>query len=175
MQIRTDLKQERAGGTTSVRALKWQCRADQYGSVWTWVSEKVKDAFSTVSHKTPEVTHRNKILLAVSSAAPQMPDHRSGYFFGELLHPYEVFTGKGWDVDIVSETGTAQPDEFSLDKMAASGDKTKWNDKQHPIHAKLSQLHAASQVNPASYSAMYFAGAYTDQTALQCAPLAIVI
>jgi len=123
------------------------------------IVHKVQEAF-TGKPQEAQVVHRQKILLAVSSTAPQLADHRSGFFFGELLHPFEVFTGQGWDCDIVSETGSARPDDNSLDKMATSGDKKAWENKEHPIHAKLAHIRAASQVNSAMYSAIFFAGGH---------------
>lgn len=122
--------------------------------------QKVTGAFTSVPHTAPDVTHRKKLLIALTSAAPQMPDHRTGWFLAEALHPYEEFTRQGWDVDFVSETGTAQVDEASIGKMASGGDLAKWNDAQFPMHAKLAQLRSAAQINPAEYSLVYFAGGH---------------
>ena len=106
-------------------------------------------------HEAPKVTHTKKILLAVTSAAPAMPDHRSGFHWSELVQPYEVFVQNGWDVDIVSENGSATPDETSLNKQALAGDQKKWEDKEYTLHRKLAQIKSANQVNPADVSRTY--------------------
>jgi putative intracellular protease/amidase len=35
------------------------------------------------------------------------PGHTTGVFIGEALHPYNVFTAAGFEVDLASETGIA--------------------------------------------------------------------
>jgi len=89
-----------------------------------------------------------------------MPDHRSGFFWGELLHPYEQFSAAGWDCDIVSETGAATVDESSVGSMATGGEKAKWEDKKFPLHNKLASIQKPKQVNSANYAAIYFAGGH---------------
>jgi len=61
----------------------------------------------------------------------------------------------------VSENGQAIVDESSVGKMASGGDKKKWEDKQYPLHAKLAQIKRADQIDPAQYSAIFFASADT--------------
>ncbi len=71
-----------------------------------------------------------------------------------------MFTQAGFDVDIVSETGSATVDELSIGAMASGGDKKKFEDKQFPLHAKLAAIRPAAQANAAEYNAIYFAGGH---------------
>lgn len=124
------------------------------------ITQSVTAAVTSVPHEAPKVTQPTKIALAVSSATAQMPDHKTGYFWAELLHPYEVFTKAGYDVDIFSETGIATVDESSIGAMASGGDKKKYEDKQFPLHAKIAAMRAATSADPQQYSAIYFAGGH---------------
>ena len=56
-----------------------------------------------------------KALIAVSSFNGAIyPDgHKTGVFFVEALHPYEVLTAAGFEVDLASETGTCGFDDIS--------------------------------------------------------------
>jgi putative intracellular protease/amidase len=76
------------------------------------------------------------------------------------LHPYEVFSKAGYDITIVSETGSASVDEASVTSMANGGDKKKYEDKQFPLHALLAQMKTPADINPTDYCAIYFAGGH---------------
>jgi len=88
-------------------------------------------------------------------------DHRTGFFWSNLEHPWEAFTSQGFDCDIVSENGQAIVDDWSVGKLASGGDLKKWEDKQYPLHAKLAQIKRADQIDPLQYSAIFFASADT--------------
>ena len=57
-----------------------------------------------------------KALIAVSSfnGAIYPNSHKTGVFFAEALHPYEVLAAAGFDVDLASKTGTCGFDDISL-------------------------------------------------------------
>ena len=57
-----------------------------------------------------------KALIAVSSfnGAIYPGGYKTGVFFVEALHPYEVLTAAGFEVDLASETGTCGFDDVSL-------------------------------------------------------------
>jgi putative intracellular protease/amidase len=123
---------------------------------------KVTDVFVHVPHEAPRITQSQKILICLTSASPQLPDHKSGFWLDELLQPYEVFTQNGYDIDIITENGMpVHPDELSIGKMAAVGTEKKWNDKQYPLHQKLAQIRPASAITSVNdYCAIFFAGGH---------------
>ena len=57
-----------------------------------------------------------KALISISSfnGAIYPNGHKTGLFFTEALHPFEVLTQAGFEVDIASETGTYGLDGISL-------------------------------------------------------------
>jgi len=67
-----------------------------------------------------------KALIAISSYHGVIyPDGtKTGLFFTEALHPFEVLTQAGFDIDLASETGTYGLDDLSLtDRFLAGDDK----------------------------------------------------
>ena len=54
-----------------------------------------------------------KALIAVSSfnGAIYLGGYKTGVFFVEALHPYDVLTAAGFEVDLASETGTCGFDD----------------------------------------------------------------
>ena len=103
-----------------------------------------------------------KALISISSFNGAIyPDgHKTGLFFTEALHPFEVLTQAGFEVDIASETGTYGLDEISLtDPFLAGSDKAVFNNPKHPFNVKLNQhLHKASDLNKEEYG-LFFASA----------------
>src|SRR5262249_23222902 len=91
-----------------------------------------------------------KALIAVSSfnGAIYPGGHKTGVFFVEALHPYEVLTAAGFEVDLASETGTCGFDEISLTPPFLSGsDHAILNNPEHPFMVKIkSQLKKASDL-----------------------------
>lgn len=105
-----------------------------------------------------------RAVIAVSSANPEFwpLGLKTGYFFTEVLHPYLTFKNHGFDVDMVSETGTAHIDQSSIAYAQTDGESRRaYNDPNHEIHKKLGdQLRAASAVNSKDYSIIFFAGGH---------------
>ena len=64
-----------------------------------------------------------KALISVSSFQGAIfPDgSKTGVFFTEALHPFEVLTAAGFEVDFASETGSFGFDEFSLNATLLGG------------------------------------------------------
>ena len=127
-------------------------------------------ADSLISHSSTQIVSPLPLSLSLSLQG----DSRTGYYWSELEHPWEAFTSQGFDCDIVSENGQAIVDESSVGKMASGGDIKKWEDKQYPLHAKLAQIKRADQIDPAQYSAIFFASVdtRTDVTSQSDAPAA---
>ncbi len=103
-----------------------------------------------------------KALIALSSFNGAIfPDGSStGVFFTEALHPFEVLTAAGFDVDFASETGTYAFDEFSLlPPFLAGSDKAIYENPKHPFIVKMtSQVMKASDLQKGDYS-VFFASA----------------
>ena len=85
-----------------------------------------------------------KALISISSfnGAIYPGGHKTGLFFTEALHPFEVLTEAGFGVDLASETGSFGLDDVSLtDPFLSGSDKAILNNPKHPFNVKLnSQL-----------------------------------
>ena len=112
---------------------------------------------SAVSKNLPRTA-----LIAVSSfhGAIYPGGHRTGVFFVEALHPYEVLTAAGFKVDLASETGTCGFDDVSLTPPFLSGSEHAiLNNPKHPFMVKIkSQLKKASDLKKDDYG-FFFASA----------------
>ncbi|WP_321476363.1 hypothetical protein [uncultured Paludibaculum sp.] len=120
-----------------------------------------------------------KALIAISSfnGAIYPGGHKTGLFYTEALHPYEVLSDAGFEVDLASETGTCGLDYNSLQlPFLAGSDKAVYDNPKHPFQVKLnSQLKKASDVKKEEYG-VFFASAghaalydYPTATGLQVA------
>ncbi|KAG4444356.1 hypothetical protein IFR05_000121 [Cadophora sp. M221] len=72
-----------------------------------------------------------KALIAMTSAhAPLYPDGKeTGLFVTEALHPFEVFRASGFEVDLVSETGSYQANWLSQQpEWLSEKDNKVWED-----------------------------------------------
>lgn len=59
-----------------------------------------------------------RALIAVTSAVASLHEgHPTGVFIEEALHPFNIFIGNGFEVDIVSEKGT-----YGLDWLSQQPD-----------------------------------------------------
>ena len=103
-----------------------------------------------------------KALIAITSYHGVIyPDGtKTGLFYTEALHPYEILTKAGFQVDLATETGTYGVDDLSLTKQFLAGDdKAVFDDPKHPFNVKLnSQLKKASDVRKQDYD-VFFASA----------------
>jgi putative intracellular protease/amidase len=103
-----------------------------------------------------------KALIAVSgfNGAIYPGGGKTGVFFVEALHPYEVLAAAGFEVDLASETGTCGFDDVSLTPPFLSGsDRAILNNSKHPFMVKIkSQLKKASDLRKEDYG-FFFASA----------------
>ncbi|WP_433194639.1 DJ-1/PfpI family protein [Nocardia sp. CA-107356] len=103
-----------------------------------------------------------KALIAISSYHGVIyPDGtKTGLFYTEALHPFEVFTQVGFEVDLATETGTFGLDDLSLtDRFLTGDDKVVFDNPEHPFNVKLnSQLRKASDLRKEEYG-LFFASA----------------
>jgi D-lactate dehydratase len=103
-----------------------------------------------------------KALISVSSYHGVIyPDGtKTGLFYTEGLHPFEVLTEAGFDVDLASETGTYGLDDLSLtEQFLAGDDKAVFDDPEHPFNVTLNhRLKKAADVDADEYG-LFFASA----------------
>ncbi|MGB8403450.1 MAG: molecular chaperone Hsp31 [Mycobacterium sp.] len=108
------------------------------------------------------VTIPRKALISISSYHGVIyPDGtKTGLFFTEALHPFEVLTEAGFDVDLATETGTYGLDDLSLtDQFLAGEDKAVFENPTHPFNVKLnSELKKAADLDVEKYG-LFFASA----------------
>jgi putative intracellular protease/amidase len=84
---------------------------------------------------------RRAIIAITSATAPLHDGNPTGFFVTEGLHPYQVFTKAGFEVDLVSETGTYVPDWLSLQPSFLAGeDKKQWEDESGEFRRKLDNM-----------------------------------
>ena len=105
--------------------------------------------------------HRKALISVSSFNGAIFPDgSKTGVFFTEALHPFEVLTAAGFEVDFASETGTFGWDEFSLTPpFLAGSDKAVYGNADHPFMIKLkSHIMKASDVSSGKYG-LFFASA----------------
>lgn len=79
-----------------------------------------------------------------------------------MLHPYETFINHGYEVDIVSETGTTGIDESSSIYAQIDGESRRaLNDKSHPLHELLgAKLKKPGEIDPSKYGIIFYAGGH---------------
>ena len=79
---------------------------------------------------------------------------KTGLYWSEALHPYNVFREAGIEVDVASETGTFGYDEHSIVGDALDPEsKEAWNDPKHPLRDQLQkQMLVAAHVDSSKVS-----------------------
>jgi len=117
-----------------------------------------------------------RALIAVPSAESKLYGGKetTGLFVTEALHPFNVLTAAGFEVDFASETGKYTADTTSLSSTFLGGeDLDTWNDTNSAFRKKLDNMPKASDVDPSNYG-VFFAAAghaalidYPTATALQ--------
>ncbi len=105
---------------------------------------------------------QRKALISITSYNGVIyPDGtKTGLFFTEALHPFEVLTQAGFDVDLATETGTYGLDDLSLTSQFLAGDdKAVFENPKHPFNVKLNtQLKKAADLKKDEYG-LFFASA----------------
>jgi len=102
-----------------------------------------------------------RALIACTSASAKLFDGKetTGLFISEALHPYQVFTAAGFEVDLSSETGTYTPDWLSLQPdFLAGDDRATYDDEGSAFRRKLDNMPRAADLDPAAYG-VFFASA----------------
>ncbi|SPO06332.1 related to NonF protein, involved in nonactin biosynthesis [Cephalotrichum gorgonifer] len=117
-----------------------------------------------------------RALIAVTSAQATLFEGKetTGLFITEALHPYEVLTAAGFEVDLASETGSYTPDWLSQQPDFLNGDNlATWQDTKSGFRKKLDNMPKAADLDGSRYG-VFFASAghaalidYPTATSLQ--------
>ena len=100
-------------------------------------------------HHNSKMPRPHRAVIAITSAsAPLHEGNPTGLFISEALHPYQVFTKAGFEVDLVSEKGTYVADWLSLQEDFLNGDdKMEYEDKNSGFRKKLDHMPAVGSVD----------------------------
>ncbi len=100
---------------------------------------------------------KNKILFVITSHDKKGNTGEStGYYLGEVSHPWEVLHKAGYEIDFVSPKGGTPPvDGFDLKDPV---NKEFWENKEYKN--KIDNSLQPSQVDPAQYAAIFYAGGH---------------
>lgn len=102
-----------------------------------------------------------KAIISITSAQATLFNGKetTGLFISEALHPFNVFTAAGFEVDLVSETGTYVADWLSQQPDFLNGDDLKsWNDQTSAFRKKLDNMPKAADMDASQYG-VFFASA----------------
>ncbi|WP_078830502.1 type 1 glutamine amidotransferase domain-containing protein [Sediminibacterium ginsengisoli] len=100
---------------------------------------------------------KQKILFVVTSHDTKgSTGEKTGYYLGEVSHPWDVLTEAGYEIDFVSpEGGTPPVDGLDLND---SINKKFWEDAYY--QNKISHSMKPSEVNSGDYKAIFYAGGH---------------
>ncbi|CAA7386147.1 Molecular chaperone Hsp31 and glyoxalase 3 [Chryseobacterium fistulae] len=105
----------------------------------------------------PYKNMKKKILFVVTSHDKKgNTGENTGYYLGEVSHPWEVLHRAGYEIDFVSPKGGTPPvDGFDLKDPV---NKEFWENKEYKN--KIDHSFKPSQINPDNYSAIFYAGGH---------------
>ncbi|MDF2188069.1 type 1 glutamine amidotransferase domain-containing protein [Paraflavitalea sp. CAU 1676] len=100
---------------------------------------------------------KKKILFVVTSHDKKgSTGEPTGYYLGEVSHPWEVLKEAGYEIDFVSPQGGKPPvDGFNLDDAA---NKAFWEDKKY--RDKIEHSMKPDEVDASQYAAIFYAGGH---------------
>lgn len=104
-----------------------------------------------------------KVLIAITSHnEPFYPDgKKTGLFFSEAFHPFEIFRALGWEIDFASENGKWGYDEHSIVEPFLTGDDaTVFADKNSEFNKAIENVKSASELNSEDYDIFFAAGGH---------------
>lgn len=115
--------------------------------------------FSSDAQVKRQITNsmKQKILFVVTSHAVKgSTGEATGYYLGEVSHPWEVLHKAGYEIDFVSPKGGTPPvDGFDLSDPA---NKAFWENKEY--RQKIEHSLKPEEVKPKDYAAVFFAGGH---------------
>ncbi|ETN38741.1 uncharacterized protein HMPREF1541_06779 [Cyphellophora europaea CBS 101466] len=102
---------------------------------------------------------KRAVIFVTSATAPLHDGNPTGLFISEAQHPYQVLTKAGFEVDLVSETGTYTEDWLSMqDSFLNGSDKEEYEDKNSVFRKKLDNMPDVSSIDGKKYG-LFFASA----------------
>lgn len=113
---------------------------------------------SNIKMSASTTTLPRRALIAVTSAQASLFNGKetTGVFISEALHPFNVLTAAGFEVDLASETGTYTPDWLSQQPDFLAGDDLKaWEDKNSAFRQKLDNMPKAADLDASRYGLFY--------------------
>ncbi len=105
-----------------------------------------------------KTSHMKKRILFVVTSHDKKGNtgEDTGYYLGEVSHPWEVLHQAGYEIDFVSPKGGTPPvDGFDLKDPV---NKEFWENKEYKN--KIDHSLTPSQVNPKDYSTIFYAGGH---------------
>ncbi|OIW22894.1 class I glutamine amidotransferase-like protein [Coniochaeta ligniaria NRRL 30616] len=99
-----------------------------------------------------------RALISITSASATLFQGKetTGLFISEALHPYNVLTAAGFEVDLASETGSYTPDWLSQQPDFLNGeDLAIWNDVNSDFRKKLDNMPKAADLDGSKYGVFY--------------------
>lgn len=111
-----------------------------------------------IQAQTKKAKNMKKKILFVVTSHDKKGDtgQETGYYLGEVSHPWEVLHKAGYEIDFVSPKGGTPPvDGFDLKDPV---NKEFWENKEYKN--KIDHSLQPSQVNPSDYSTIFYAGGH---------------
>lgn len=107
--------------------------------------------------KTAANTPFKKVLFVVTSHDKKgSTGEKTGYYLGEVSHPWDVLHTAGYEIDFVSPKGGKAPvDAFDL---TDSINNKFWNNLTY--RNKIENTNTPNQINPKDYVAIHYAGGH---------------
>lgn len=114
-------------------------------------------ATPSVMAQTKQTKKMKKILFVVTSHDKKGDTGQpTGYYLSEVAHPWEILHNAGYEIDFVSPKGGKAPvDGFDLNDPI---NKKFWENKTY--RKKIENTLTPSQINPADYVAIHYAGGH---------------
>lgn len=108
------------------------------------------------SKKSNKVMSKKILFVVTSHDKKGSTNEPTGYYLGEVSHPWEVLHSAGYDIDFVSPRGGKAPvDGLNLEDTV---NKEFWENKEY--RTKIENTMKPSEVDPSKYSAIFYAGGH---------------
>jgi len=111
---------------------------------------------ATAQTKHPEKMLKKVLFVVTSHDKKGDTGEPTGYYLGEVSHPWDVLQAAGYEIDFVSPLGGKAPvDGFDLTDPV---NKKFWDNEKY--RAKIEHTLKPSEVKPQEYAAIFYAGGH---------------